>query len=128
MKIKARTINEFSKEIHSSQITDKVKNFSELEEITKNWLQDRVVIDIKRSYQSIVNRGLITAETTFKDWLDKIKEEVQELELEEGKHPRIIEELADIIIVATNMAFHYKIDINKSVADKIEVNEQRDKA
>ena len=125
MKIKAKTIRDFAKEIHSSETHSNIKSYKEIETITENWLKERVFIDIKRSYQSIVDRGLIAEETTFTDWMDALKSEVSELDLEQGKHQRIKEELADVIIVATNMAFHYKIDITEAIEDKILINEKR---
>ena len=89
---------------------------------------------IEDNYQSIVDRGLIAPYTNLHNFLHKIKEEVQELEI--GvlvDHEREIvsdytkEELADVIMVCLNMAKHYNIDIEQEIKNKIEVNKQRAK-
>jgi len=85
---------------------------------------------IEANYKSIVDRGLIAPSTNLFEFLDKIDEEVEELNKEALK-PRPIsnlpEELADVIMVCFNMAKHYNIDIEQEIKNKIEVNKQRAK-
>ena len=85
---------------------------------------------IEANYKSIVDRGLIAPSTNYFEFLNKIKEEVEELNKEALK-PRPIsnlpEELADVIMVCFNMAKHYNIDIEQEIKNKIEVNKQRAK-
>ena len=85
---------------------------------------------IEANYKSIVDRGFITPTTTLFEFLDKIDEEVYELN-DEALKPRdksnLPEELADVIMVCLNMANHYNIDIEQEIKNKIEVNKQRAK-
>ena len=85
---------------------------------------------IEANYKSIVDRGYITPTTTLFEFLDKIDEEVYELN-DEALKPRdksnLPEELADVIMVCLNMANHYNIDIEQEIKNKIEVNKQRAK-
>jgi len=85
---------------------------------------------IEANYKSIVDRGFITPTTTLFEFLDKIDEEVYELN-DEALKPRdksnLPEELADVIMVCLNMAKHYNIDIEQEIKNKIEINKQRAK-
>lgn len=85
---------------------------------------------IEANYKSIVDRGFITPTTTLFEFLDKIDEEVYELN-DEALKPRdksnLPEELADVIMVCLNMANHYNIDIEQEIKNKIEINKQRAK-
>ena len=85
---------------------------------------------IEANYKSIVDRGYITPTTTLFEFLDKIDEEVYELN-DEALKPRdksnLPEELADVIMVCLNMANHYNIDIEEEIKNKIEINKQRAK-
>ena len=89
-------------------------------------MQDIII----NNYQSIVDRGLITPTTTLFEFLDKLQEEVEELE-KEALRPRqysnLPEELADVIMVCLNMAKHYNIDIKQEIKNKIKINKQRAK-
>lgn len=84
---------------------------------------------IERNYQSIVDRGLITPNTTNFEFYDKIHEELIELENEFYNYNIKCDEfeLADIILVCLNMAKHYNIDIEKVLIEKIKINERRSK-
>ena len=84
---------------------------------------------IEDNYQSIVDRGLITPTTYFQEFIDKIKEETEELQLAKIFYDsdNIKEELADVIMVCLNMAKHYDIDIINEIKKKIKVNQQRAK-
>ena len=87
-------------------------------------MQDIIITN----YQSIVDRGFITPNTTLFEFLDKLEEEVEEL-TKEALRPKqssnLPEELADVIMVCLNMAKHYNIDIEKEIKNKIKINEQR---
>ncbi len=85
---------------------------------------------IEANYKSIVDRGYITPTTTLFEFLDKIDEEVYELNDEAMKpkqYSNLPEELADVIMVCLNMANHYNIDIEQEIKNKIEINKQRAK-
>ncbi len=85
---------------------------------------------IESNYKSIVDRGFITPTTTLFEFLDKIDEEVEELNKEALKpkqYSNLPEELADVIMVCLNMANHYNIDIEQEIKNKIEINKQRAK-
>ncbi len=85
---------------------------------------------IEANYKSIVDRGFITPTTTLFEFLDKIDEEVYELNDEAMKpkqYSNLPEELADVIMVCLNMANHYNIDIEQEIKNKIEINKQRAK-
>jgi len=79
---------------------------------------------IKRNYQSIVKRGFIDENTRFEDFMVKLYEEVNELH-HNISDENLREELADVILVALNMAEHYNIDIEKELINKIKINENR---
>ncbi|PNX47080.1 MAG: hypothetical protein BV456_11465 [Thermoplasmata archaeon M8B2D] len=87
----------------------------------------------ERNYQATVKRGLITAATTFDDFIDKIKEETLELiysaeiDIRSGDIKYMFDELelSDIIITCFNMAKYYDIDIQKALEEKTLINETR---
>lgn len=81
---------------------------------------------INDNYLSIVKRGLITSETSEKDFILKLEEEVQEfIEAVNFNMKTEPEELADIILVCLNYAKHYNIDIEHELKRKIEINKNR---
>ena len=85
---------------------------------------------ISDNYQSIVDRGLISPTTTLFEFLDKLEEEVKELEkeaLRPKQYSNLPEELADVIMVCLNMAKHYNIDIEQEIKNKIKINKYRAK-
>lgn len=82
---------------------------------------------IEQNYQSIVDRGLITNETTFEDFTGKIQEELNELITEGFKGKNMPVELSDIILTCLNMAKHYGIDIKAEMKKKIAINFERAK-
>ena len=85
---------------------------------------------ISDNYQSIVDRGLISPTTTLFEFLDKLEEEVKELEkeaLRPKQYSNLPEELADVIMVCLNMAKHYDIDIEQEIKNKIKINKYRAK-
>lgn len=75
---------------------------------------------IESNYNSIVKRGLINSHTKFKEFIDKLDEEVNEYK--ESNEP---EELADIILVCLNIAKHYDINIETELKNKIIKNYER---
>ena len=75
---------------------------------------------IESNYNSIVKRGLINSNTKFKEFIDKLDEEVNEYK--ESNEP---EELADIILVCLNIAKHYDINIETELKNKIIKNYER---
>jgi len=82
------------------------------------------------NYQSIVDRGFITPTTTLFEFLDKLDEEVEELNKEaliSQEWSNLPEELADVILVCFNMAKHFNIDIEQELKNKIRINEYRAK-
>ena len=85
---------------------------------------------IEANYKSIVDRGLITPTTTLFEFLDKLDEEVRELNQEaliSKEWSNLPEELADVIMVCLNMANHFNIDIQEEIKNKIKINKQRAK-
>jgi NTP pyrophosphatase (non-canonical NTP hydrolase) len=81
---------------------------------------------ITDNYKSIVKRGLINSDTTLKDFIIKIEEELDEL----WQHYNLTEtldpyELADIILVCLNTAEHFNIDIEHILKEKITINQKR---
>ncbi len=79
---------------------------------------------IEENYKSIVNRGLINKKTTKQDFINKLYEEVNEVE-ESITLKELSFELADVILTALNYAKHYKIDIETIIKQKIEINKNR---
>lgn len=80
----------------------------------------------KRNYEATKRRGLINECTTLNDFLDKIKEETNELELEATCNNQFDRsELADIALVCFAMAEHYEIDLVKEMELKTRYNEVR---
>lgn len=82
---------------------------------------------IEQNYDSIVKRGLISPITTQQEFLDKLFEEVSELEEAHlnNDFSNLKEEMADVILTVLNFANHYKIDIEKELTDKIKKNYKR---
>lgn len=88
---------------------------------------------IKRNYQAQIRRKLITPSIHICTFMNKLKEEVQELEasqwdaLLDDVSPVIDEkELADVTLVCFAIAEHYKIDLIKEMENKMLFNETRE--
>jgi hypothetical protein len=79
-----------------------------------------------RNYAATERRGLINEKTTKQDFIDKLKEEIDELEYE-LKTRGIIEpsELADISHVCDACAIQYGIDLQAEKQAKMYINETR---
>lgn len=82
---------------------------------------------IKRNYDAVVNRRLITKETRDNDFLEKLKEEVCEVEEEifhcNEKYMR--EEIGDCLVVCLNWLTFKGIDIEKLLQEIAIKNEKR---
>lgn len=80
----------------------------------------------QRNYNATVRRGQINERTSFGDFLNKIKEETNELELEATCNNQFGKtELADISLVCDAMALHYAIDLQAEKERKMIFNELR---
>ena len=84
---------------------------------------------IDSNYEVTVNRGLIDPNTTHDEFLEKLREEVNEY-LEASRtygvqSQQSSEELSDIILVCLNTAKHFGIDIEAELWRKVEINKQR---
>ena len=79
---------------------------------------------IERNYKATLRRGLISESTGFKDFINKLKEEVDELEAEKftGNMPV---EMADVALVIFAMAEHYNINLIAEMERKTLYNEKR---
>lgn len=84
---------------------------------------------IETNYNSIRERGLITSNTSMKDFINKLDEEVEELKqsIDKGTLKEIKEELSDVILVCLNTAYHHGFDIEKELKKKIDKNFERAK-
>jgi len=82
---------------------------------------------IENNYKSIVARGLITPTTTKTDFLNKLIEEVREVQeaIDYNSNAELRIEIADVILTALNFAKHYDFDIEEDLRSKIEINFKR---
>ena len=84
-------------------------------------------------YKLIQKRGLITPETTFSQFMDKLNEEWMEVCnayadcIRDGKCPSddLIYEMTDLLLVITNCFQHYGIDLSEQIAKNCKVQEGR---
>ena len=82
---------------------------------------------IKRSYNSIVKRNMITNKTTLEDFNNKLIEEFDEMqeEYESNNLERYIHEGFDLINVFLNFCIHNNIDIKSKFEEIVIKNENR---
>lgn len=87
---------------------------------------------ILRNYNAAVRRGQINDETTFIDFRNKLREEVEELSDSWNSNKFIncsggfdASELADISHVCDSIALHYGIDLQAEKERKMLINELR---
>ena len=94
---------------------------------------------LNRSYQAIVNRGLITPKTKPYEFIDKINEEVAEVEeclslevspdeyidYEIENKDRYVEELTDLATVCIMQIHHLGYDFEKEFEKVVLKNERR---
>lgn len=94
----------------------------ELIESARNDGRDYLTDITHRNYEATKRRGLISDKTTQPAFVNKLKEEV--IELEEADCDDW-SELADIALVCFAMAEHYGIDLIEEMRKKTEFNETR---
>ncbi len=85
---------------------------------------------IEDNYKVTIKRGLISPSTTVQDFIDKIYEEVDELqnEIDTGKtynFDKLKYELADVILTCLNMSKHFNIDIEQQMKSNVRRNKCR---
>jgi hypothetical protein len=83
---------------------------------------------INRSYQSIRNRGLITSDTDFPDFIEKMEEELMEIKKayeRQFNFPNAIRETIDLMNVCSNAVHHFGYDVEKEFVKCIIHNETR---
>ena len=82
---------------------------------------------IKANYDSVVKRGLINNQTTEREFIEKIKEEFDELyeAFMLGRYYDKWEELSDVVLVCLNYFYHFGIDVESKLKIKIEKNNKR---
>lgn len=82
---------------------------------------------IKRNYNAVVKRGLITHDTTEQDFMDKLIEEVTELkfEVDRQNHEKKMDELGDCLTVIFNWCEHFGIDHEILLIKTARKNENR---
>jgi NTP pyrophosphatase (non-canonical NTP hydrolase) len=78
-----------------------------------------------RNHAATTRRGLITPQTTRREFILKIYEEVKELTEAIPGTPHEAEELADVILVCLCYAAQFNIDIDKAMKKKVTYNETR---
>ena len=77
---------------------------------------------IKRNYDSIKKRGLITSKTNHVDFMHKLNEEVNEVKDEICKPidiEKLCKELSDVILVCLNWMHHYGENPEKHIKETI---------
>lgn len=97
------------------------------------WIKFKLIMDlidiINRNYIATVKRGKIIKKTTIYEFIEKIYEEVDELNSSWLYSELGLDfdefELADIIIVCLCMAKHFKVNINDIIEQKTIINETR---
>jgi len=67
---------------------------------------------IERSYKAIRKRGLITSDTDFPDFIDKMDEELEEIKMDysEGNFNKAIAETVDLMNVCICALVHHGYD------------------
>jgi len=82
---------------------------------------------IENNYKSVQARGLITTFTPKREFLNKLIEEVREVQeaIDFNDMDNLKEEIADVILTALNFARHYDFDIEEELKSKIEINFKR---
>ena len=90
---------------------------------------------IERSYEAIKDRGLINKDTLIIDFVNKLKEEVSEIEELCDKNglvrfvdmEKFLNEWSDAMSVCFNFFTHYSVDIENIFKSNVEKNETRAK-
>jgi NTP pyrophosphatase (non-canonical NTP hydrolase) len=84
---------------------------------------------INKNYASTCKRGKITLETTHQDFINKIMEELRELQdaYNQKDFFNLNYEIADIILVCFNYCKHFNIPVEYYLEKKIQINYDRAK-
>jgi phosphoribosyl-ATP pyrophosphohydrolase len=84
---------------------------------------------IKRNYDAVVARKLISEATTDKQFYDKLSEEYDEVYMPYRKQDReeLSKELTDVMVVCANWLHHMGFDISKLLENNAIKNEERAK-
>lgn len=81
---------------------------------------------VVENYEAVKASGLITPETDFYEFMEKLDEETKELAAEwslpDFGEPRFESELIDCLSVLLNMAKHYNVDVIEGLKANIEKN------
>ena len=80
---------------------------------------------IKRNYEATVARGLITPRTKLRDFIEKMKEEILELEesIDESEGTFDKKEAFDCFLVAASNLYHF--NLFPQLEEKVVINEKR---
>ncbi len=80
---------------------------------------------IKRNYEATVSRGLITPRTTLRDFIEKMEEEIAELEesIDESDGTFDKKEAFDCFLVAASNLYHF--GLFPQLEEKVVINEKR---
>ena len=80
---------------------------------------------IKRNYEATVARGLITPRTTLIDFIEKMKEEISELEesIDESEGTFDKKKAFDCFLVAASNLYHF--NLFPQLEEKVVINEKR---
>lgn len=114
------------------QLSKSESEWKEIFKKAKEMEQTNSIEDlITRNYNAQIRRGQINDETNAYEFIEKIDEEVEELNMsihklqEKFKDGLDSKELADIILVCFSMAKHFNIDIMQVLSEKVDYNEKR---
>ena len=82
---------------------------------------------IKRHYNAIVNRDLITPTTEPHEFLEKMEEELKEifLSFNYGTGDELKQELIDLSMVCLNFLQYMKVDIKAELLKNVLIQEKR---
>lgn len=82
----------------------------------------------QRNYDAVVKRGLITENTTDFQFLNKLIEEIKEVEETlYGEPEKTNEEIADVIVVGINWLINRGCNVEEMLTKIAEKNEKRAK-
>lgn len=80
---------------------------------------------IEQNYQVTHNRGLITDHTNARDFVNKIREEVAEVEAEPDLSEAQFQEVADVILTCLNYFNHFGVNAKAMLEIIISKNKNR---
>jgi len=111
MKLQAKTINEFSKEIHSVEVHSKIQSFAEIEDLTLEWLKKYTFTEYKSLYRKLISEKLNKKNVEFSDFISTIDLDYKKLINSMGNNAEIEHTISKLIIDVMLMAMHYDINI-----------------